>query len=105
MVPLREKRFEITRPMFNGSAGMDIHLWRLHDKAVSRGKDLIKAIEGELVEMIITQKALSIIISDLGDIMLRQIQDCETAHSIWIKLHHRYAGKSTINKLFAFNNI
>lgn len=67
-----------------------------------RGFDLGR--EGEVFERIVTQKALSINIPVLGENPLRAIQDCESAHSAWIKLHPRYAGKPAINKLSALNN-
>lgn len=36
---------------------------------------------------------------------MRANQYCETAHSPWIKLHHLYAGKATINELSSLNNL
>lgn len=86
MVSLREENFEIKLPMFNESIEKDLHLFELRVKAASRGRDWSEAHNGEVVENIVTQKALSIITSGLEDNRLRTIQDCETAHGAWIKL-------------------
>lgn len=98
---LRTVKFEIKQQIYNERSGEEFHHWELRVKAALRGKDLIAAIEGEVVENIVTQKALSIVIPCLGENLQKSIQDCETADSAWIDLRHQFAQKSTVNELSA----
>lgn len=105
MTTVKDAKFDIKLSMFNGSVEEDFQLWKLRVKVTLRGRDSIDELTNESFDKTITQKTLSIIISALGQNPLRAIQECETIYSVWQELHHRYAGKSVINKLNALNNL
>lgn len=102
---VREEKFEIKLPMFNGTVGEDSQHWELRFKTTLRGWDLIDALIEDAIDKTSTQKALSIMISALGDNPLKAIQECETTYSALQKLHHIYAGRSFINQLSALKHL
>lgn len=82
MTSLRNDKFKIKLPMPDGSLGEAFYIWKQINKAALRDKDSIEDIEGKMFEKIVTQKALSTIISDVEDTQQRAIQACEIAHRI-----------------------
>lgn len=70
-----------------------------------RGRELSAALTNENQEKIVNERALSIIISALGDNPLRAIQHCESAKEAWDKLESRYAGRTIMNKLGSLNTL
>lgn len=58
MASSRKETFKFKLTIFNGSAEKDFHVWKLRIKAVMNRKDLIEAIEREVVETFATQKTI-----------------------------------------------
>ena len=102
---LSATRFEIEK--FNGKN--DFSLWhvKMHSLLVQQG--LWKALKGKNASPAtlsneekedLLEWAHSAILLSLGDEVLREIVDEETAVGLWLKLESRYMTKSLTNRLY-----
>ena len=92
---------------FNGEN--DFSLWRLKMKALLVHQGLAKALEGrdklpqgltDIQKNKILEKAHSAILLCLGDEVLREVSEENTAAKIWLKLESLYMTKSLTNRLY-----
>ena len=102
---LSATRFEIDK--FNGKN--DFSLWRVKMRALLVQKGLWKALKGKDAlpatlsdegKEDLLERAHSAILLSLGDEVLREIVDKETAAGLWLKLESRYMTKSLTNRLY-----
>ena len=102
---LSTTRFEIEK--FNRKNNFS--LWRVKMRALLVQQGLWKALKGknalpatlsdEEKENLLEQAHSAILLS-LGDEVLREIVDEETAAGLWLKLESRYMTKSLTNRLY-----
>lgn len=100
-----DEKYDMKVPHFNGTREDDFQLWSLRIKAALRSRELASALIDEAVETKVNEKAMTIIITALGDNPLRAVQECLTAKAVWNKLQGRYAGQSMVNKLSVLNTL
>lgn len=75
----RDEKFETSVPQFNGDLNHDLHLWSIRVKVVPPRKELYMALSDETMHSDKNEKALSLIMSALGDHPLRMILECLSA--------------------------
>ena len=102
---LSATRFEIDK--FNGKNGFS--LWRVKMRALLvqqglwkalKGKDALPATLLDEEKEDLLERAYRAILLSLGDKVLREIVDEETAARLWLKLESRYMTKSLTNRLY-----
>lgn len=96
-----EDKYTVIVSRFSGSGDDDFHLWPLRMKAALTKEKVASVLLKDEVSTDTTDEALSLIISALGDISLRDLQHCTTAGDFWKELQVRYVGRTLINKLSA----
>ena len=98
-------KFEIDK--FNGKN--DFSLWhvKMHALLVQqglwkalKGKDALPATLSDEEKEDLLERAHSAILLSLGDEVLREIVNEETAAGLWLKLVSRYMTKSLTNRLY-----
>lgn len=105
MSNFNQNKYETRLPMFNGFQEEYFQFWCIRVKSGLRSRELAEQLETDEVADCINERALSIIISELGDNPLQAIQSCITTKSVWEKLQLRYAGKSMVNKPGILKNL
>lgn len=90
---------------FHGDDDDHFRLSALKKKAVLQEKGITDVIFSKSVDRNTSEKTVAVIVSSLGTMPLRTVQNCENAIEPWEKLSSRYASMTMINGSKLVNNL